>query len=105
MPVDSVVVELVEDGEAVLGRSALLQLAVVRLGLADTARGGPVVLVSLGGRGQFLQHGRPEPAVDADGLQVCTLAALEVTDSAGRPDIFHLEEISSVLVHGMDISI
>uniref|UniRef100_A0A8D8F1Y1 (northern house mosquito) hypothetical protein n=1 Tax=Culex pipiens TaxID=7175 RepID=A0A8D8F1Y1_CULPI len=90
MPVHSVVVEVVQDGQAVLGGTTLLQLAVVRLGLSDAAVLGPVVLVAHRRRGQLLQLGGPEPAVHHDRLQVRPVAALEVTEPAAGPDVFLL---------------
>lgn len=92
MPVHSVVVEVVQDGQAVLGGTTLLQLAVVRLGLSDAAVLGPVVLVAHRRRGQLLQLGGPEPAVHHDRLQVRPVAALEVTEPAAGPDVFLLRE-------------
>lgn len=82
VPVDAVVVELVQNSQAVLWCSPLDQFAVVGLRLADAALFGPVVLVTLGGRSKFLQNRGPEPAVDLDGLEVRPFAALEVAETA-----------------------
>lgn len=92
VPVNAVVVELIQNGQAVFGGAALLRLTVVRLGFADAAALGPIVLVALGGRGEFLQHGGPEPAVHVQGLKVGTVAALEVAQSARRPNVFDLSQ-------------
>ena len=90
MPVDTVVVEVVQDGQTVLGGTALDQLAVVRLRLTDAATLGPVVLVAHGRRGELLQLGRPEPTVNVRGLQIGTVAALEVAQPSAGPDVLLL---------------
>lgn len=65
---------------------------VVRLGLADAAALGPVVLLAVGGGRQFLQLCGPEPAVYFVGEQIGAVAALEITEPARCPDVFHLKE-------------
>jgi hypothetical protein len=90
VPVDAVAVEVVEKGQAVLRSSVLQLFPVVGLGSADSAGLAPVVLHTVGGGGKLLQLGGPEPAVDALGLQVRAVAALEVTQATGRPDVPHL---------------
>lgn len=90
VPVDAIVVEVVQHGQAVLVGAALLQFAIVRLRFADAAVGGPIVLVAIVGGRQLLQLGGPEPAVDGHRLQIRTIASLEVADAAARPDVLDL---------------
>lgn len=90
VPVDAVVIELIQHGQAVLVGAALLQFTVVWLRDAQAATLGPIVLQTVGGWRQFLQLGGPEPAVDSGWQQVGTIATLEVTDATARPDVFDL---------------
>lgn len=91
VPVDTVIVELVQQGQAVLRGAVLLEFTVVGLGQADSAGGRPITLGALRGRGQFLEGGGPEPSVDVRGLEVWAIAALEVAQAATGPDVFHLK--------------
>lgn len=91
VPVNAIVVKVVEHGQTVLVGAALLQLTVVGLRLADATVGRPIVLVAIGGRGEFLQLSGPEPAVDGDGLQIGTIASLEVADATAGPDVLDLK--------------
>lgn len=72
-------------------KSELNTYPVVRLRFADAAALGPVVLLAVGGRRQLLQLSGPEPAVDLVRQQVWAVAALEVTQTARGPNVFHLE--------------
>lgn len=90
VPVDAVIVELVEEGQTVLGGSVLLELTVVGLRDVDATAGRPVALVALVGGCKLLQGRRPEPAVNVRGLKVGTFAALEVAQTTRRPDVLHL---------------
>jgi len=99
VPVYAIVVELIQQGETILWRSILLVLAVVRLGQANASGGRPIALVPLSGWCQFLQCGGPEPTVDVCGLQIGAVTALEVTQAAAGPDVFHLQRESSVLIN------
>lgn len=92
MPMDSVVVEVVEHGQACLLGSSLLQFAVVGLGLADSSVLGPIVLLAVGGGRELLQLSGPEPSVDVGGLQVGTLAATEIALPSAGPNVFYLRE-------------
>lgn len=90
VPVNAIVVEVVQHGQTVLVGAALLQLTVIGLRFADAAASRPVVLVAIVGRRELLQLGGPEPAVDGDRLQIWAVAALEVADAAAGPDVFDL---------------
>lgn len=92
-PVNSVVVEVVEDCQAVLVGTTLLQFAVVWLGHSDAAVLRPIVLATIGGSGELLQFGGPEPSVDGNRLQVGTVASLEVTQASAGPDVLLLQKI------------
>lgn len=96
VPVDTVVVELVQQGQAVLGCAVLLELTVIGLGQTDAAGGGPIALGTLRGGCQLLQRGCPEPTVDVCGLQIGTLTALEVAQATAGPDVFHLQNKSKI---------
>lgn len=90
VPVNSVVVEVIQYGKAVLVGATLLQFTVVRLWLTDASVGRPIVLVAVGGWSEFLQLSGPEPSVDSNRLQIWAVASLEVADAATRPDILDL---------------
>lgn len=92
MPVDAIVVKVVEYRNAVFGSATLLSFSIIRLGATDTSCFGPVVLISLGGGCQFLEHSSPEPTVYVVGLEIGAFAAFEVTKAARGPDIFDLEQ-------------
>lgn len=87
---DSVVVEVVEDGQAVLVGAALLQFAVVGLWLSNAAVLRPVALSTIGGGRELLQLSGPEPSVDRCWLQVWPVASLEVAQSTAGPDVLLL---------------
>lgn len=91
VPVDAVIVELVQQGQAVFGCAVLLEFTVIGLGETNSASGRPVALRTLCGRGQLLQRGCPEPTVNIGGLQIGTLTALEVAQATAGPDVFHLQ--------------
>lgn len=90
MPVDTVVVEVVENGQAVLVGAALLEFTVVGLWNADAAVFRPIVLTTIGGGCQLLQLSGPEPSVDRDRLQIGAIAALEVAETAAGPNVLLL---------------
>lgn len=81
VPVDTVVVEVVEQSQAVFGGTTLLQFTLIGLWQADAAIFGPIVLGAIGGWGQFLQFSCPEPSVDGCWLQVGAFTSFEVTDA------------------------
>lgn len=89
---NAVVVEVVEDGQAVLVGASLLQLSVVRLRLADASVLRPVVLSAIRGWREFLQLRGPEPAVNRCWLQIGSVAAFEVAQSSTGPNVLRLEK-------------
>ena len=84
VPLDAVVVEVVEDGQAGL---ALVVLAVVRLLLAVAAGGRPVGGLTVGRRRDLGLGTGPEPAVDDDRLQIGAVAAVKVALATAGPDV------------------
>jgi len=91
VPLNTVSVEVIEDGHAGLRLSSLLDLLpVVRLGLGrgEASSAGPVVeggpAVS-GGQASLV--GGPEPAVDVLGEEVRSVTSIEVTETAGGPEV------------------
>lgn len=91
VPVNTIVVELIQESQTVFGSTVLFVFTVIGLGQANTTAGRPITLAAFAGWGQFLQSSSPEPAVDVGGLQVGTFTALEVTETARGPDVFHLK--------------
>lgn len=90
VPVDSILVEVVQDSQAVLRGTTLDEFSVVRLGLVDSAGVSPIVLGAVGGRGKFLEFSSPEPTINVERLQVGALiTSLEVTDTTTGPDVLH----------------
>lgn len=84
VPLDTIVVEVVQDGKAGL---TLVVLAVVGLRAAITASVGPITQSALvGGRNLGLRAG-PEPAIDDGWLQVSAAASVKVAFAAASPDI------------------
>lgn len=90
MPVNTIVVELIQKSQAVFGSTILFVFTVIGLRKADTTVGGPITLAAFVGGSQFLQSSSPEPTVNVGGLQVGTFTALEVTETARGPDVFYL---------------
>lgn len=90
VPVNPVIVELVKDSKAVFGSTSLLGFAVVGLRLLQSSAFGPVVLITLRGRGQLLEGCGPEPSVYVEWLKVGAVAALEVAQTSRSPYVFYL---------------
>jgi len=97
VPLDTVVVEVVEDSHA-----RLSALAVIGLPGAVAAGVGPVVEPAVGvGRGKLDLVGRPEPSVDVLGEELRAVAAVKVAQTSGRPeelDIVGGRDVLEVLV-------
>ena len=91
VPVDAIVVELIQQSQTVFGGTVLLEFTIVGLGQTNTTLGRPITLVAFGGGGQLLQSGSPEPAIDVGGLQIGTFTALEIANTTTGPDVFYLE--------------
>lgn len=95
VPGDAVVVDVVQDGHAGLVGAVDVELGVVRLSDLLVAGLGPRVegpaIRRLVRRRHLLAIRRPEPAVQGLGLEVTSvLAALEVAETPGRPDVRHV---------------
>lgn len=92
VPFDSILVDVVEDAHARLGGHVDVELGVVGLRAAGVALVAPGLVSPVGwglvGGGHLGVGVGPEPAEDVEGLQVFALvAALEVTQAAGCPDV------------------
>lgn len=90
VPVYSVVIEVVKDGQTGLLGASLLQFAVIGLGLSDATSLRPIVLLTVGGGRQLLELSCPEPTVDVGRLQIGPLAATEIALAAARPNVLNL---------------
>lgn len=93
VPFDSVVVEVVQDGQA---RLSLVIFTVVGLRAAITTSVRPVTKSALVGGGDLGFRTGPEPSVDNDGLQISTVASVEVAFATAGPDV--LDSIASHLL-------
>ena len=113
MPLDPVVVDVVEDAHASLHAAVDVELGVVGLGhvvrdeLGLVAGEGPGLVAPAGrggvGGGHLDAGPRPEPAVDSRGLEVLTVTTLEVAETARGPDVREvvvLDELLDELVLG-----
>jgi len=113
VPFDPVVVDVVQQAHASLDRAVDVKLGVVglghvlalELGLVTGERPGLVAPTGRGGvGGGHLDAGPgPEPSIDVGRLQVLSVTALEVAESARGPDVgkvVHLEELLDHLVLG-----
>lgn len=83
VPDDAVLVDVVEDSQAGLGRLVDFELGVIRLGPLEVTRGAPGLAGPTGwllvGGGELDARAGPEPSVDAEGLKIRSVfAALEV---------------------------
>lgn len=95
MPSNTIVVDVVQDGQTRFGRLIDVELGVI--GLRDLLVSGlapwvvaPSLWNSVGGLDLFAGR-RPEPSEDILGLQIgSALAALEVAQTTGRPDVWHI---------------
>ena len=91
VPLEPVLVHVVEHAEARLRRLVDVELGVVRLRLLEVAGRAPRLVRpagrrAVGGRELDARAG-PEPAVDDERLQVVAVAALEVAQAPARPDV------------------
>lgn len=92
VPMDSVVVEVIEHCQTSFFHSSLLHFTVIGLRLANASVLGPIVLLAIGSGCQLLQLRRPEPSVDVGRLQVWAFASTEVALSTAGPNVLHLRE-------------
>jgi len=92
VPPDPVPVVVVQHGHAGLGLPVELDLLPI-VGLSarwsKPASGGPIVEPGAVGRWHGDLVCRPEPAVDVLGKQVGPVATIEVTETAGCPEVWH----------------
>jgi len=93
VPLDAIVVEVVQDGQAWL---ALIVFAVVGLWAAITTSVGPVTESTLIGRWDLSFGARPEPPVDDGWLQISAVASVKVAFATASPD--ELDTIASQLL-------
>jgi len=92
VPFDTIIVEIVEDGDASLIIAGLAELPVVWLGTVGTSGTGPVTVprtVGCFGRGDTSRGTGPEPSVHDGRLQVFSVAAIEVTFASRCPDVLN----------------
>ena len=113
VPLDPIVVDVVEDAHARLNAFVDVELGVVGLRhivgdeLGLVAGEGPGLVAPAGrggvGRGHLDAGSGPKPPVDSRGLEVLAVAALEVAESARGPDVREvvvLDELLDELVLG-----
>jgi len=80
VPFDTIIVEVIEDGNAGFISAVLTELTVIWLGLVSTTGGRPVTAPSdsaVGGS-DSARGTRPEPSVDNGGLEVGAITAIKV---------------------------
>lgn len=92
VPLDAILVDVVEDAHARLGGLVDVELGVVGLRSSGVTLVAPGLVPPAGGSAVGVGHlgvgVGPEPSLNVDGLQVFTLgAAREVTEAARRPDV------------------
>lgn len=92
VPFDTILVDVVEDAHARFGGAVDVELGVIGLRTAGVALVAPGLVAPVGRRpvgGGHLGVGvGPEPAKDANGLQILALVAtLEVTQASRCPDV------------------
>jgi len=95
MPLDAIVVEVVEDSNAGLVGAVLRELPVVGLGGGSTTGVGPVSPPSGRGVGGWdaCVGTRPEPAVHNMRHQIGSVTPIEVTLPAARPDVANVAKV------------
>jgi len=86
MPLDTVSVEVVEDGHTGFLLSSLSVFSVIWLGHTIPASVRPVVELVAVGRRHFNLVGRPEPTIDQFGEELRLVAPVEVALAAGGPE-------------------
>lgn len=91
VPLDAVLVDIVEDAQARFFGLVNFEFGVVWLRSLEVASGAPRLVAPTGGSlvgfGQFDAGAGPEPSVDQDWLQVLAIAALEIAEATTRPDV------------------
>ena len=109
VPLDPVIVDVVQHSHAGLHGPVNVELRVVRLGdvvgdeLGLVSGEGPGLVAPAwrgGVGGSHLDAGaRPEPAIDGGRLEVLSVAALEVAESAAAPDVGKIVVSDELLNH------
>jgi len=99
MPHNTIIVEVVEDGNAGLISASFTELTVVWLFCSTTTSARPITSPSLAtvggwdsGRGT-----RPEPSVNNGRLEIRTVTAIEVALASRGPDVFHIAFLNLAL--------
>lgn len=90
VPLDAVLVEVVEDADAGFVATALPLLSVVGLGLLDAPGMGPEAVAALGGARDADTCRGPVPAILNGRLQVSSVTAGEVAFPSTCPDIVNI---------------
>jgi len=92
MPYNTVIVEVVEDGNAGLISASLAEFTVVGLGCSATTTARPSTSPSLGGVGGWdsCRGTRPEPSVDNGRLKIGTVTAIKVALATRGPDVLDI---------------
>lgn len=89
VPLDTVVVKVVQDGQTRLVVT-LCSFAVVWLWLTVSSSVAPVSGVTLACRTDLGARSGPEPSVNILGLKICSVAAVEVALTARCPNVSHV---------------
>lgn len=97
VPLDPIIVNIVEDADAGLLLASLLLFPVVWLRLTSPSRLAPLTVAALPGSRDPLTCGRPVPTVLYGRLEVLTVAAFEVTFPSTSPDIVKILIVNQVL--------
>ena len=91
VPLESILVDVVQHAEAGLGGLVDVELGVIGLRLLEVASRTPRLVRPTGGRlvggRQFHSRARPEPTVDDERLEIFAVASLEIAQAAARPDV------------------
>jgi len=99
VPHNTVIVEVVKDGNAGLISASLAELTVVGLGSSTTTIARPVSVPSLAAIGGWDsgRGTRPEPSVDNGRLEIRTVTSIEVAFATRGPDVFDIAFLNLAL--------
>ena len=91
VPLDAILVDVVEDAKAGLGCLVDFKLGVVWLRFLKVTSGAPGLISPAGrfliGASEFDTRARPEPAIDNERLKIFSVASLEVAQTTARPNV------------------
>lgn len=92
VPYNTIIVEIIEDGNASFISASLAELTVIGLGCTTTTSARPVTSPSLGAVGgcDSGRGSRPEPSVDKGRLKIRTVTSIEVALATRGPDVFDI---------------